>query len=138
MELFELEKKKDELFKKVQNLGDMRNGSLSVRYQKCSKTPCVCNDPKHPGHGPIYSFSTIVDGKTKIKNYKLGTELDKLQKEIENYQTFKQISQNLISISNKICDLRPAPEIKDKNELEELKKKLQKLFSKKYKKKLTK
>ncbi|MBI5418029.1 hypothetical protein HZA55_08825 [Candidatus Poribacteria bacterium] len=47
MELFELEKKREMLLKKIQNLGDMRNGSLSVRYQKCSKTPCVCNDPKH-------------------------------------------------------------------------------------------
>src|SRR3990172_1142503 len=36
----------------------MRSGSLSVRYQRCSKSPCVCDDPKHPGHGPIYSFST--------------------------------------------------------------------------------
>src|SRR3972149_5886328 len=35
----------------------MRSGSLSVRYQRCSKSPCVCDDPKHPGHGPIYSFS---------------------------------------------------------------------------------
>ncbi len=138
MELSELEKKRDELFEKVQNLGDMRNGSLSVRYQRCSKTPCVCDNPKHPGHGPIYSFSTIVNGKTKIKNYKLGPELDKLLKEIENYQTFKQLSQDLISISNKICDLRPVSEIKDNEKLEKLKKKLQKLFTKKYKKKLTK
>ncbi len=138
MKLFELEKKRNVLLKKIQNVGDMRNGSLSVRYQRCSKSPCVCDDPKHPGHGPIYSFSTVVNGKTKIKNYKLGTEIDKLQKEIENYQTFKQISHDLISISSEICDLRPVPAIEDKKEMDELKKKLQKLFSRKYKKKLIK
>ena len=58
MKLYELEKQKDRLLKEIQGVGDMRSGSLSVRYQRCSKSPCVCDDPKHPGHGPIYSFST--------------------------------------------------------------------------------
>ncbi len=138
MNLSELEKEKEQLLTEIQHLGDMRSGSLSIRYQNCSKSPCVCDNPNHPGHGPIYSFSTMINGKTKIKNYKLGTELDKLQKEIENYQTFKKLSKNLIEISNQICDLRPAPKVEDENELQELKKKLQEQFMKKYKKKLTK
>jgi hypothetical protein len=137
MELYELEKEKKRLLREIQNLGDMRNGSLSIRYQRCSKTPCVCDDPKHPGHGPIYSYSTVSNEKTKIKNYKIGPELDKLRKEIENYQTFKKLSQELISVSNQICDLRPVPEINDQTELKELKKKLQKHFTKRYKKRLT-
>ena len=112
MKLSELEREKDKLLRKIQDIGDMRSGSLSIRYQRCSKSPCVCDDPKHHGHGPIYSFSTIIDGKTKIKNYKLGPELDKLQREIENYQTFKKQSQDLIAISNQICDLRPVTEVK--------------------------
>ncbi len=137
MKLLKLEKKRNRLLRKIQNLGDMRSGSLSIRYQKCSKSPCVCDDPKHPGHGPIYSFSAVIDGKTRIKNYKLGTELDKLNREIENYQTFKRLSQELIVVSNRICDLRPVSEVKDDKELYELKKNLKKLFMKKYKKKLT-
>lgn len=136
MKLYELEKEKDKLLKEIQSIGDMRSGSLSVRYQRCSKSPCVCDDPKHPGHGPIYSFSTVIEGKTKIKNLKLGTELSKLQKEIENYQEFKRLSYDLITVNNQICDLRPVSEVKDDVELEGLKKKLQKLFWKKHKKKL--
>lgn len=135
MELSILEKKKDKILKKIQNLGDMRSGSLSIRYQRCGKSPCVCDDPKYPGHGPIYSFSIVVNKKSKIKNYKLGPELNKLQKELGNYQTFKKLSKELISVSNQICDLRLVPEIDNKNEMEELKKKLQNLFKKKYKKK---
>lgn len=137
MELSKLEKEKEKLLSKIQSIGDMRSGSLSIRYQRCSKSPCICDDPKHPGHGPIYSFSTVINGKTKIKNYKIGPELDKLQKELKNYQTFKKLSQELIDVSNHICDLRPVPEVKDNKEVEELKKKLQKLFRKKYKKRLT-
>ena len=122
MTLSELEKEKSKLLKKIQSIGDMRNGTLSIRYQRCGKSPCVCDDPIYPGHGPIYSFSTVVNGRTKIRNYKLGTELDKLQKEIENYQTFRKVSNGVVAISSQICDLRPVPEIDDKNELEELKK----------------
>jgi hypothetical protein len=137
MELTVLEKKKAEISKKIEGLGDMRSGSISVRYQQCSKRPCVCHDPGHPGHGPIYSFSEVVEGKTKIRNFKLGPELGKLQKEVENYQTFKRLSQELVAVSNHICELRPTPEIQDTDQLRELKKNLQKAFMKKYKKKLT-
>jgi hypothetical protein len=131
-----LEKKKSEVLKRIQSLGDMRSGSLSVRFQRCGKSPCLCDDPKHPGHGPIYSLSRIVNGKTKIKNYKMGSELNKLQKEIESYQSFKELSKELLSISNTICELRPVSEIENEDELEELKKKLQNLYKKKSRKRL--
>ena len=48
--------------------------------------------------------------------------MDKLQKEIENYHTFRKLSNDLIAISSQICDLRPVPQIGDKDSLEELKK----------------
>jgi len=136
MELMALEKERAGILKKIQGIGDMRSGSISVRYQQCGKKPCVCHDPGHPGHGPIYSFSEVVEGKTKIRNFKLGPELDKLKKEVENYQAFKKLSQELIAVSNNICELRPTPEIQDTDELRELKKNLQKAFMKKYRKRL--
>lgn len=135
MDISILEKKKTEVLKRIQSLGDMRSGSLSVRYQRCGKSPCICDDPKHPGHGPIYSLSTVVNGKTKIKNYKIGSELNKVQKEIESYQTFKELSKELIYKSNQICELRPASKIGNEDELEELKKKLQNLYRKKSRRK---
>ncbi len=137
MGLSELEREKGKLLERIQGIGDMRSGSLSVRYQRCSKSPCVCDDPQHPGHGPIYSFSTVMDGKTKIKNYKLGPELEKLRREVENYQAFKKLSQELIAISHQICDLRPVVECKDDQELMELKKTLERVFLKRSKRKWT-
>jgi len=137
MNIFTLEKKKAKILNKIKNLGDMRRGSLSIRYQRCGKSPCICDDPKHPGHGPIYSLSTVINGKSKIKNYKIGSDLYKLQKELENYQTFKELSKELISVSNQICELRPISETSIDDELEALKKKLQNFYRKKYKKRLT-
>ena len=136
MTLSVLEKQRDGLLKKIEALGDMRSGSISVRFQRCGKRPCVCHPAGHIGHGPIYSYSKLANGKTDIKNYKPGPELEKLRRETENYQAFKELSQELIEISNKICDLRPLPTIED-NKLEELKKNLRRHFMKKYKKRLT-
>ena len=135
MQLFNLESTRDRILQDINNIGDMRSGSLSIRYQKCGKSPCVCDDVKHPGHGPIYSFSTVVNGKSRIKNYKIGPELKKLEGELRNYQKFKELSKELVSVSTQICKLRPIPEIEDRNELDDLKKKLQNLYRKKYKKK---
>lgn len=136
MRLADLEAKRVKLLKELSQLGDMRSGSLSVRYQKCGKHPCVCHEPNHPGHGPIYSFSNVVDGKTKIRNYKEGPELNKLLKELENYERFRALSRQLIAISDTVSELRPVEVWAGVKEEQELKKKLQKRFAKRYRKKL--
>lgn len=91
MRLSDLEAKRTGLLKALSQVGDMRSGSLSLRYQKCGKHPCVCHEPGHPGHGPIYSFSSLVEGKTRIRNYKEGPALKKLLLEVENYERFRSL-----------------------------------------------
>jgi hypothetical protein len=45
----------------------MRRGSLSVRYVKCSKPGCGCaTDPKQR-HGPYYSLTRAVGGRTRSR-----------------------------------------------------------------------
>ena len=136
MQLSDLETKRAELLKELARVGDMRSGSLSMRYQKCGKHPCVCHEPHHPGHGPIYSFSRVVEGKTKIRNYKEGPELKQLVTELENYERFRALSRALIALSDTMSELRPVGALAGVQEEEELKKKLQKRFVKRYKKKL--
>jgi len=135
MIIIDLEHQRSKLLSELTTLGDMRSGSISVRYQHCGKSTCICHTKGHPGHGPIYSFSVLIDGKTKIKNYKIGPELAKLQREVANYQRYKALSQELISVSNIICDYRETPVVTDVRELEEIKKKLVKQFKKKLEKK---
>lgn len=136
MHITNLEAKREELLKELSRLGDMRSGSLSLRYQKCGKHPCVCHEPKHPGHGPIYSFSSNVDGRTRIRNYKEGPVLKKLLQEVENYERFRELSRELIAVSDQISELRPVEAWRGVKEEEELKKKLQKRFVKRFRKKL--
>lgn len=131
MTIIDLERERSKLLSELASLGDMRSGSISVRYQRCGKPLCVCHTSGHPGHGPIYSYSIQTEGKTKIKNYKLGPELAKLQTELDNYQRYKSLSQDLLTVSTALCELRETPVVTDARELEEIKKKLVKRFRKK-------
>jgi hypothetical protein len=136
--LQELERKRKELYKELSKIGDFRTGSISVNYRKCGKENCKCSKQDHPGHGPRYLWSTTIKGKSYSKHLKFGPELQKYEDEIENYKRFLNISDALVKVNEKICTLKPVVELEDGNDLERLKKKLQRHLSKKYREKLIK
>ena len=105
MSLAELQKRRIELQLSMNDIGIMRSGSLSIRYQKCGKAKCICKSKGHPGHGQIYSYSIKDErtNKTLIRNYQPGPKLDKLNKELENYHRYKELNKEYILINNEIC-----------------------------------
>jgi hypothetical protein len=130
-----LESKRKDLHEQLAGLGDFRRGTISVNYRKCGKKNCACARPGHPGHGPQYLWNTTIKGKSYAKNLKMGAELQKVIKETETYRVFINLCDEIVQTNEKLCELRPVNEIADANEAERLKKKLQKLFRRKYKKK---
>jgi len=133
-----LQRHRDAVLRKLGTIGNFRPGSISVNYRKCGKPNCVCTQPGHPGHGPQYLWSTTLKGKSYTKQLKIGPELKKYTEEIDNYHAFQELCEDLVRTSEKICNLQPVPVMKDVDELEELKKNLQRRFMKKYKKRLRK
>ena len=131
--LSELEQKRDGLYEKIKALGDFRRGSISVNYRKCGKPNCICAQEKHPGHGPRYLWSTTIKGKSYARNIQLGPEMTKYEDEIASYQTYMKLCDELLEVSERICDVRPIVPLQDETELEELKKKLCRKFKGKYK-----
>jgi len=129
-----LERKRSDLYKKLQEVGDFRRGIVSVVYRKCGKKNCACAKDGHPGHGPVHLWNTTIKGKSYAKSLKLGPELQKYLDEIAGHRKFVEICEELVALNERICDLRPLPEMENEQELVELKKKLQNLFSRKYKK----
>ena len=129
-----LERKRSDLYKKLQEVGDFRRGIVSVVYRKCGKKNCACAKDGHPGHGPVHLWNTTIKGKSYAKSLKLGPELQKYLDEIAGHRKFVEICEELVALNEHICDLRPLPEMENEQELVELKKKLQNLFSRKYKK----
>lgn len=126
-----LESLRNDLCRQLDQLGDFRRGTISANYRKCGKANCACVQPDHPGHGPQYLWNSTVGGKSVAQNLRLGSELEKVRREVENYQAFLRLTKELAGVNEKICRLRPVEEIEDERELDELKKKLRRLFSRK-------
>ena len=127
-----LETKRTHLYRELQETGDFRRGIISVIYRKCGKKNCACAREGHPGHGPQHLWNTTIKGKSYAKNVKLGPEMQKYLEEIANHRRYVKLSEEIVVVNERICDLRPVPAVKDDEELAELKKKLQDLFMKKY------
>lgn len=134
--LEQLEAKRKRLYRQMEEVGDFRPGMISENFRKCGKKRCVCTQAGHPGHGPQYLWNTTQNGKSRGQNLRLGPELKKAQQEVEAYKEFNRLYREAIAINEKICFLRPVPEVQDQDEREALKKKLQRSFLLRRKKKL--
>jgi hypothetical protein len=133
--LEELEQRRTALHQQMQAVGDFRPGTISVNFRKCGKKGCACARPGHPGHGPQYLWNTTSRGQSRAQNLRLGPELAKVRRELENHEVFLRLCRELVEVNEKICRLRPAAVIEDEKEREALKKKLQKQFSGKWRRK---
>jgi len=127
----ELEARRRELFQAMEELGDFRPGMISTNYRRCGKQNCACAQPGHPGHGPQYLWNTTQNNRSRSQVIRLGPELEKVAKEIANYQRFGELYRELVAVNEQLCRLRPAPEIKDERELTRVKKTLQRKYKKK-------
>ena len=45
----------------------MRRGSMSERYVKCNRRGCPCGQRANARHGPYFSVSRVVKGKTRSR-----------------------------------------------------------------------
>src|SRR3989304_1402126 len=133
--LVECEQKRTALMDSLKELADFRRGTITANYRKCGKANCACAQPGHPGHGPQYLWSATIKGKSYAKNIKLGPEMQKYEEETARHRRFVEFCDEIVGVNERICDLRPVPEVKDDKELAALKKKLRERFMKKYKRK---
>lgn len=102
-----LERQRAEILRQMQALGDMRRGSLVEQHLKCGKSPCCCQAPGHPGHGPYFAFTRKVQGKTQTRQFRPGPALAKVAREVETYRRFRQLCDQLLTVNERLCALRP-------------------------------
>jgi hypothetical protein len=124
-----LEQRKKDLYQELASLGEFRRGTISVNYRRCGKPNCACAKPGHPGHGPQYLWNATIDGKSRAQNVALGPELEKMGQEVDNYRRFQRWLEQWVEVNERLCQLRPAPEVESEKELEQLKKKLQQRYA---------
>lgn len=66
----------------------MRRGSLSERTIKCSKPGCACAQDPKARHGPYYSFTHAVGGKTRSR-YLTAKQADLVRQQIDAGHEFR-------------------------------------------------
>ena len=104
-----LERQRAETLAAIQTLGDMRRGSIVERYRRCGKSPCRCEAPDHPGHGPYYSFTAKVRGTTQTRQLRPGPAVEKVRREIAAFRELQTLTQRLVEINEAICKARQVP-----------------------------
>ena len=105
-----LEQQRSGILMQILELGDFRSGSITAINGRCGKTNCRCHQPNHPGHGPNFRLTRKVNGKTISESFSSAAELRKAQREVEAFHRFRQLSQELLEVNEKICRARPVTE----------------------------
>ncbi len=101
------------ILREIASLGDMRRGTITEVFRSCGKPSCCCTAAKHPGHGPYYAFTMKTDGKTRTLQLRPGLRLSKISREVEAYKRFRTLTQQLLEVSDAICNARPEEQATD-------------------------
>lgn len=105
-----LEQRRSDILSRILQLGDFRSGSITAIKGRCGKSNCRCHQPGQPGHGPNFRLTRKINGKTISESFSSAAELRKAQREVEAFHRFRQLSQELLEVNEKICRARPVEE----------------------------
>lgn len=104
--LDDLEQQRAGLYAQLAGTGDFRPGSVNETWRRCGKPNCACAQPGHPGHGPRYLWTRSAAGKTRSRQL-AAAELDKVRREVANYQQFVAVTEQIVQVNEAICEARP-------------------------------
>jgi len=102
-----LEQQRSSVLTRILELGDFRSGSITAINGRCGKPNCHCHRPNQPGHGPNFRLTRKINGKTVSESFSSATELRKAQREVDAFHRFRQLSQELLEVNERICRARP-------------------------------
>lgn len=97
----ELEQRRLMLQEELARVGDFRLGSLIYRYRRCGKPGCLCQDPKHPGHGG-WIISKKVAGKTVMSTVPHEEQVPVVRQQLEEGRRFWKLAREFAEISDEL------------------------------------
>ena len=101
----ELIQRREELKAKIGQVGDFRPGSLVERYRRCGKPTCHCAQEGEAGHGPLWSLTREVGGKTVTRIIPTDA-VESTRQQIVEYRRFRGLVRDLVEINEQLCDAR--------------------------------
>ncbi len=104
LSLVELHEQRAELLGQIGAVEDFRPGSLVGRYRKCGKPTCHCAQEGDRGHGPSWSLTRAVKGKTVTKI--VGPDaVEATREQIGRYHELQRLVHQFTEVNVKICDV---------------------------------
>ena len=102
----QLQRRRQQLLQALLELGDLRPGSLVARYRRCGKSNCHCAQPGDRGHGPSFSLTRRVAGKTVTRIIPPGPAVQRTQEQIDEYRRLRSLVKELVEVSEQICQAK--------------------------------
>ncbi len=102
-----LEQRRAELKAKLAQVGDLRPGSLVERYRRCGKAGCHCAARRAEGHGPSWSLTREVGGKT-VTRVIPAAAVGQTRQHVAEYQRFRTLVREMVETSEQVCDAKLA------------------------------
>lgn len=88
-------------------VGAMRPGSLVARYRRCGKPGCHCARQGAGGHGPSWSLTHAVAGKT-VTRVIPAAAVATTQQHLAEYRRFRDLVRALVVASEQVCEAQLA------------------------------
>lgn len=106
----QLRTRRDTLRTALAQVGDLRPGSLVERYRRCGKPTCHCAQPGDRGHGPSWSLTREVAGKT-VTTVIPPEAVAPTRAHIAEYHRFRGLVRDFLDASAQWCeaDVRATP-----------------------------
>lgn len=98
-----LQEKRALITARLAQVDDLRPGFLTARFRKCGKPNCHCAQKDSLGHGPSYSLTHRVGGKTVTQVIPQGPAVERAKAQIAEYRRFRNLVRELITVSEEIC-----------------------------------
>lgn len=93
----------DELKATFAQLGDLRPGSLVERYRRCGKPNCHCAGKGAEGHGPTWSLTRAIGGKT-VTTVVPAAAVEQTRQQIAEYKRFRALTRAFVEASEQLCE----------------------------------
>ena len=108
--LADLEARRARLFERLAAVDDFRRGSVSENWRRCGKPSCRrCAEPGSRGHGPRWLWTRTAPGRGTVGRQLKPEEVGKVRAELENYQQFAVLAEEIAQVSEAICEARLVP-----------------------------
>jgi hypothetical protein len=102
-----LERQIEKIKRELQQIGELRPGTLSEQYNVCGTPGCRCKTSPPAKHGPYYQLSYTRKGKSRTR-FVRRENLSEVKKLMRNYARLRSLVNRWIDVATELSDLRIA------------------------------